>query len=268
MSKIKVCIDAGHGGLNANGVRDPGAVNRRTGRQERDDTLRMAIAVNSELTKLNFATAMTRTARDLPAGLDRAVFSNNENCNVFLCIHLNGFDDESANGLETWTPQNTDSTETQLAQVLQRRLVSASGMRDRGVKRDNAGNYPLIARVKADAVLIEYGFVTNAGDNLLFDRNLQTMAKATAEAVQEVYGEQSGGTAPVIIYRVQAGAFAQKANADKFAAELRSKGLDTFISVSNAMYRVQVGAFSVKANADSMLERLRKMGYTDVFIAN
>ena len=68
-------------------------------------------------------------------------------------------------------------------------------MKDRGVKRDNAGNYPLIARVRADAVLVEYGFVTNSGDNALFDANLSAMAKATAEAVQEVYGVQ-GESAP------------------------------------------------------------------------
>ncbi|MEG2841945.1 MAG: SPOR domain-containing protein, partial [Ruthenibacterium sp.] len=34
----------------------------------------------------------------------------------------------------------------------------------------------------------------------------------------------------------------------------------------NPLYKVQVGAFSQKANADAMLQKLKAAGFTDAFI--
>lgn len=64
-----------------------------------------------------------------------------------------------------------------------------------------------------------------------------------------------------VLYRVQTGAFAVKANADKLAAELKGKGFDTYIVQVDGLYKVQVGAYSVRANADAMAAKLTAAGY-------
>lgn len=68
-----------------------------------------------------------------------------------------------------------------------------------------------------------------------------------------------------VLYRVQTGAFKQKANADKLAADLKAAGFDTYIVIANDLYKVQVGAYSVKKNADNMAAKLKAAGY-DTYI--
>ena len=67
---------------------------------------------------------------------------------------------------------------------------------------------------------------------------------------------------PKIIYRVQVGAFAKKENAERFLAELKSKGFkDAYVKKVGLYYKVQVGAFSVKLNAERLLDKITAMGY-------
>lgn len=67
------------------------------------------------------------------------------------------------------------------------------------------------------------------------------------------------------LYRVQTGAFAQKPNADAFAAKLKAEGFATYIVQVGNLYKVQVGAFAQKANAENMMAKLKAAGY-DAFI--
>lgn len=68
-----------------------------------------------------------------------------------------------------------------------------------------------------------------------------------------------------VLYRVQTGAFSQKANADALAATLKAKGFDTYIVQVGSLYKVQVGAFGVRANADAMMAKLKAAGH-DAFV--
>ena len=68
------------------------------------------------------------------------------------------------------------------------------------------------------------------------------------------------------LYKVQTGAFKQKANADALKKKLTAAGFDTYVVNVGGYYKVQVGAYSVKANADNMLAKLKKAGYSDAFI--
>ena len=71
-----------------------------------------------------------------------------------------------------------------------------------------------------------------------------------------------------VLYRVQTGAFKQKANADKLAADLKAAGFDTYIVIANDLYKVQVGAYSVKKNADNMAAKLKAAGYDTYITTN
>lgn len=78
----------------------------------------------------------------------------------------------------------------------------------------------------------------------------------------------SGSTETKTLYRVQTGAFKQKANADALAAKLKAAGFDTYTVQIDGLYKVQVGAYSVKANADAISGKLKAAGYDNFITTN
>lgn len=68
------------------------------------------------------------------------------------------------------------------------------------------------------------------------------------------------------LYRVQCGAFSNKANADAMLAKVKAAGFDTYLVQVDGLYKVQTGAYSVKANAKAQLDKLKAKGF-DAFIA-
>ena len=68
-----------------------------------------------------------------------------------------------------------------------------------------------------------------------------------------------------VLYRVQTGAFSNRANADALEAKIKKAGFDTYMVKVGNLYKVQVGAFGVKANADAMAIKLKAAGF-DTFI--
>lgn len=63
------------------------------------------------------------------------------------------------------------------------------------------------------------------------------------------------------LFRVQVGAFFQKANAETFMQQVKAKGFDAFIIQVGGYYKVQLGAFSNKQNAVNYAETVKKAGY-------
>lgn len=84
------------------------------------------------------------------------------------------------------------------------------------------------------------------------------MIKAELDALN---GSSSSGT----LYRVQTGAFSNKAYADALEAKVKKAGFDTYMVKVGNLYKVQVGAFGVKANADAMANKLKAAGF-DTYI--
>jgi hypothetical protein len=64
-----------------------------------------------------------------------------------------------------------------------------------------------------------------------------------------------------VLYRVQTGAFSNKANADALLAKVKAKGFDTYMIQDGGLYKVQVGAYSNKANADAQATKLKAAGF-------
>lgn len=73
--------------------------------------------------------------------------------------------------------------------------------------------------------------------------------------------QQPSGT----LYRVQTGAYKQKANADARLAKVKAAGFDTYMVQAGGYYKIQVGAYSKKANADAMAAKLKAAGF-DTYI--
>ena len=77
----KVVVDAGHGG------EDPGAVYE--GRREKDDTLRLALAVGEILENSGINVIYTRTEDVYQTPFQKAQIANAENADFFISIHRN-----------------------------------------------------------------------------------------------------------------------------------------------------------------------------------
>lgn len=67
------------------------------------------------------------------------------------------------------------------------------------------------------------------------------------------------------LYRVQTGAYKQKANADNQLAKVKAAGFDTYMVQAGGYYKIQVGAYSKKENADAMAAKLKAAGF-DTYI--
>ena len=76
-----VVIDAGHGGA------DPGA--KFEGRQEKDDALRLALAVGNILSQNGVDVRYTRTDDTYNTPLEKATMANEAGADYFVSIHRN-----------------------------------------------------------------------------------------------------------------------------------------------------------------------------------
>ena len=89
-----IMLDAGHGG------RDPGAV--YNGRQEKDDTLRLTLAVGEILQNHDIDVEYTRTTDVYESPYEKAMEANNAGVDFFISIHRNSFPtDNVVSGVES-----------------------------------------------------------------------------------------------------------------------------------------------------------------------
>ena len=95
----------------------------------------------------------------------------------------------------------------------------------------------------------------------LYSRLGDLAAKVTAQLGSGAPTPSTDGT----LYRVQAGAFKNKENADRQLEKIKAAGFDTYMVQAGGYYKIQVGAYSVKANAENMLAKVKAAGF-DAFI--
>lgn len=121
------------------------------------------------------------------------------------------------------------------------------------------GDKNLIGQVDKQNMTVHRWFANKScpGD-YLYNRH----GEIAAEVNKRLAAAEKPATNSGTLYRVQTGAFAKKANADKLAADLKAKGFDTYIVKAGALYKVQVGAYSKKDNATAMAAKLKAAGYS------
>ena len=83
-------------------------------------------------------------------------------------------------------------------------------------------------------------------------------------AETEKESETTTPTATGTLYRVQAGAYKNKANAEAQLKKVKAKGFDACIVEADGYYKIQVGAYSVRANADAQLKKIKAAGFTAI----
>lgn len=103
------------------------------------------------------------------------------------------------------------------------------------VGRSDLANPNRAASAGVNYRLLECGFISNDGDRSKFMNQMDDLARGILQAAgigvsASTPEKPATPSTPGKLYRVQLGAFSIKANADKFAAELRSKGYKPIIT--------------------------------------
>ena len=187
---MRVAIDPGHGMSNRQRGRfDPGAVHIEDGFQHEEAAivLKYGLILKDIFRSRGHDVFMTRDdAEDhAPVGM-RAQNANDAGCDVFISLHLNDFDDDTATGLEVLFREPDDK---QFAQDLQTKLVAVTGFKDRGIKkREDLA----VLKFNGPAALIELGFIANDKnrDVLLNPQKRTAICEAIASVTIARFGQR------------------------------------------------------------------------------
>ncbi|MNJ46198.1 N-acetylmuramoyl-L-alanine amidase AmiC precursor [compost metagenome] len=175
--KPLVVIDAGHGGT------DPGAISV-TKKREKDFNLAIAKKVENLLkkeTQLDYV--LTRSTDVFVTLQDRAKLANNMNADLFVSLHANS-GSATASGVETYY---TRGESLPFAKIMHKYLVESSGLPDRKVR---AKSLHVTRETTMPAVLLEFGYLSNAGDEaVLFTEKFQnSVAQGVVDGIMDYLG--------------------------------------------------------------------------------
>ncbi|MFR2680635.1 MAG: N-acetylmuramoyl-L-alanine amidase [Lachnospira pectinoschiza] len=292
MADYRIALDAGHGGS------DPGAVYK--GRQEKDDTLDLTLAVGDILKKNGIDVYYTRTTDEYETPFKKATDANNSGADLFVSIHRNSSENPNQySGVETLVYSDT-GLKAEVARNINNQLEDA-GFKNLGV--DERKNLVVLKRTKMPAVLVEAGFINNDKDNYLLDEEFDSIAQAIADGILEsIPSGRPGNTTSNKSNRTdnnnnsnnnsnnnnssnsQMNNSGRTASApidstamfnsippdnEVFSVPVSSSNImpqcpcdnNDYDTENEALYRVQVGAYRNKDNADRMLNSLLIDGF-------
>lgn len=170
---ITIVIDAGHGGF------DNGA--RYQDRKEKDDNLRLALAVGKILEQQGYDVIYTRTTDIYQSPYEKAQIANDAGADYFISFHRNsGENDNTYHGVQTLIYGGDEQAE-RLAGSINTELEKA-GFKNLGIEERTG--LVVLRRTEMPAVLIEAGFINNDKDNEIFDNNFEEIASAIALGIE------------------------------------------------------------------------------------
>lgn len=173
-----IMLDAGHGGS------DPGAV--YNGRREKDDTLRLVLAIGQILQNRGVDVEYTRTTDIYETPFQKAIEANEAGVDYFVSIHRNSFEqDNIVSGVESLV-YDLSGIKYRMAENINANLETV-GFVNLGVKA--RPNLVVLKRTKMPAVLVEVGFLNSNTDNQLFDENFNDITLAIADGILETLEE-------------------------------------------------------------------------------
>ncbi|MFC4078276.1 N-acetylmuramoyl-L-alanine amidase [Salinithrix halophila] len=258
----KIVIDPGHGG------RDTGAVYGEC--REKDFTLQIALKVRDYLKSRYVAEVlMTRTTDKTVSLTARTDFANRNKANYYCSIHINagggtGWESYIYNGSVS---NFTKSARNTIHSTVMNVIGPQYGVRDRGKKR---ANFHVLRESHMPAILMENMFIDTERDRNLLRSQAFISDLANGIGAGLAKALQLSPKARERFYKVIAGSFLIPQNAFNRQSFLRSKGIGSIIVKKvvsgKTVYRVQAGAFRKRANAEARLQAVKKLGISDAFI--
>ena len=164
---------------------------------------------------------------------------------LFISLHANAYGStwNTARGVEVYHASNASQNSKNVAKYICDSIYSDvkaidTGFKNRGVK---CQDFTVIYKTITPCVLVEYGFYSNKDDLKILKNNQNELVEATLKGIckyfninyQEPKKEaiKTDSTASNIYYRVVAGSYTNRTNADKLVSELKSKGYPAFIDI-------------------------------------
>lgn len=163
---MRIFIDPGHGG------KDPGACNGNF--KEKDIVLDIGLMLGQQLTKQGFKLAYSRTTDTFVSLANRAIMSNKFNADIFISLHCNAFSDANAQGVETYYYKSSKKGKKLATRIQQGIIDNNLYSINRGIK---PGDFYVLRKTRAVAVLVELGFITNEVDLGVILRNKNEFIK-------------------------------------------------------------------------------------------
>ena len=253
-------LDAGHGGS------DPGAVYE--GRQEKDDNLRLVLAVGEILQNHGINVEYTRTTDIYQSPYEKAMEANKAGVDFFISIHRNSFPtDNTVSGVESLI-YDMSGIKYEMAQNINEQL-EAVGFVNLGVKE--RPNLVVLRRTQMPAVLVEAGFINSNTDNELFDDNFSDIAEAIAAGILDTL-EMEGVVASAMENVESVPEMSRQRTMEENTGEVRDianrpgrtdtdEECETEDHLEKMQYHVQVGAFRMEMYAHRLLEELLEQDY-------
>lgn len=248
-----VVIDAGHGGT------DTGATYGE--RLEKDDNLKLALAVGKDLADQGVDVRYTRTDDTYSTPLEKAKMANSAEADLFISFHRNAMPiPGTGSGIENFVFDDKGIQATLAKNIGE--AFNTSGFTDLGVV-ENPG-LVVLRRTKVPAVVVEAGFLDNESDNYRFDQNFDAIAQGIADAIIKTLDTME--KAKVEYYQIQTGAYRVRSLAEEQVNELKTQGFPAFAVFEDGLYKVRVGAFRNIDNAVRMEQALRRYGYNTFMV--
>lgn len=248
-----VILDAGHGGY------DNGA--QYNGRKEKDDNLRLALAVGEILSRNGIPVSYTRQSDIYQSPSEKARIGNASGADYFVSFHRNSSPNPNQyTGVETLV-YNDSGIKVDMARNVNSQLENV-GFKNLGVRE--RPDLTVLRRTNIPAILIEAGFINSDQDNQLFDSKFQDIAQAIADGIMETIGR--GQQAPSGTYRVQIGLYRNFSNAQYALNEALAQGFDGDILYEAPYYAVQLGEFQTLDEATNLERELSRKGYDTLVV--
>ena len=236
-NKMKICLDAGHG-LNTSGKRcdskiDPNATREWTLNSRIANKLgELLKAFDCEVMRVDDVTGASDVTRE-----ERVKKANDWKADVYISIHHDAGVYGQAGGGTTVYYSNSGSVRKNQAQALYNHVVGLTGLKgNRYYQIINKGFY-VIYNTTMPAFLIENGFMDSTTDVpiILSEDHANKTAQGLLNFLVSEFKLKAKAAQPVpqpesdVIYRVQNGAFSNKANAEALQAKLKADGYEAVI---------------------------------------
>ncbi len=276
MSKT-IIIDPGHGGF------DPGAVYEN--RKEKDDNLRLALAVGQELQNAGYQIIYTRTDDRYDSPYDKAQISNSAGGDLFLSFHRNFAETPDLyQGVQALV-YDKNPLALRVAKNVNEELESI-GFKNLGI--ESRKELVVLRRTSMPAVLLEVSFINSVEDNRLFDEKFDAIANAIATGVERALPLTSSKETSASSMQpddITASMSMQPYNTMESMRTSQSSDANPLASMRRCLtehpcdldplpkpddtprflYYVQVGLFRYPENAVYLMQQLNAQGYSTVW---
>lgn len=264
---VKIIIDAGHGGY------DNGATYED--RVEKEDTLKLALAVGELLAEQGYDVEYTRTEDVYNSPIQKARIGNASGADFFISIHRNSAPDKNQyNGVQTLV-YNTSGIKNTMAQNINNELEKV------GYTNINVEARPELAvlrRTTMPAVLVEAGFINSDKDNYLWDTKFDETAEAIASGIDTTIKEaglamtidsdNNGADSDLYSekYQILIGIFRTGQAAEYQMRGVVDAGFSAEIYEDEGLYQLRVGVYNTIDEAIAAQRELRDRGYDTLIV--